>query len=312
MILQALVALAEREKLVEDPDFEKKRLDYVVRIRVDGTVVGLESRVQDDGKGQEVFVPRMPKRTVAVSPSFLFDNAKYVLGIGDPKKDKPERLKKCVESFRALVDSAAVASNDAELQAVAKFYGGLEQNRTRLRAANPSIEWTGSENLAFSVAGRSGLVHESDGARRWWKGRRVGAAASKAGRSGTTQPDVRCLVTGAVGPAARLHGSLKRVPDGQSSGTTLVSFNSASFESQGHEQGDNAPVSQVAADAYVTAINWLLEKPATDGRPYRYGVRLGDGAVALFWTKRRRAVMDLFAEVFTEPKPDVTVRPRTS
>ena len=65
-------------------------------------------------------------------------------------------------------------------------------------------------------------------------------------------------MTGQQAPAARLHPSIKGVPGAQSSGAALVSFNAPAFCSYGHEQGENAPVSEYAAFAYTTALNTLL------------------------------------------------------
>ena len=35
----------------------------------------------------------------------------------------------------------------------------------------------------------------------------------------------------------------------------LISFNDNAYESYGHEQGDNAPISEAAAFKYTTALN---------------------------------------------------------
>lgn len=56
----------------------------------------------------------------------------------------------------------------------------------------------------------------------------------------------------------------------------LVSFNSEAYESYGHEQGDNAPVSEAAAFAYTTALNRFL----ANGSGHR--VQIGD-ASTVFW-----------------------------
>ena len=67
-----------------------------------------------------------------------------------------------------------------------------------------------------------------------------------------------CLVSGRQGGIALTHPSIKGVPGAQSSGAALVSFNAPAFCSYGHEQGENAPVSEYAAFAYTTALNTLL------------------------------------------------------
>jgi CRISPR-associated protein Csd1 len=63
----------------------------------------------------------------------------------------------------------------------------------------------------------------------------------------------------------------------QSSGGALVSFNGDAFESYGKKQGENAPVSEYAADAYGKALNYLL----SNSEHYRL---LGD-TTTVFWAE---------------------------
>jgi CRISPR-associated protein Csd1 len=109
----------------------------------------------------------------------------------------------------------------------------------------------------------------------------------------------RCLVTGRVGRIARLHPPLKRVPEGQSSGTSLVSFNASAFSSHGLSQGDNAPISEDASVAYTAALNQMLE--STDTRRYRSGVRLGENAVLLVWTESESPFADDLVSTLDPP-----------
>jgi hypothetical protein len=46
----------------------------------------------------------------------------------------------------------------------------------------------------------------------------------------------------------------------QTAGASIVSFNLDAFTSYGHEQGDNAPISEAATFAYPTTLNRFLEK----------------------------------------------------
>ena len=83
MMLQALYALAQREHLVDDADYEKKRVDYLLHIDGEGRFLGLMPTANEEGRAREMAVPRFPKRSgVGTNPGFLFDNAKYVLGLG--------------------------------------------------------------------------------------------------------------------------------------------------------------------------------------------------------------------------------------
>src|SRR6516162_5368630 len=93
-------------------------------------------------------------------------------------------------------------------------------------------------------------IHDRPAARALW----ASLAAAGAGA------EAICLVSGNRAPIARLHPSIKGVWGAQPAGASLVSFNLDAFTSYGHEQGENAPVSEAAAFAYTTALNHFLER----------------------------------------------------
>src|SRR5262249_11691792 len=145
-------------------------------------------------------------------------------------------------------------------------------------AAHPEHAWTGGEWIAFVLEGDGERpVHDRASVRAYWAKKR-----SAEGKPGARQ-EVRCLITGELSSPVRTHGNIKRVPNAQSSGATLVTFNADAFTSHGLKQGENAPVSRAAAEGYVTALNWLLDR--TEGRRFRYGIPIGDASVTVFWTR---------------------------
>lgn len=90
-------------------------------------------------------------------------------------------------------------------------------------------------------------------------------------------------------PIAVLHPSIKGVPGAQSSGASIVSFNERSFESYGNNkaQGLNAPVSEYAAFAYGTALNYLL-----NDRQHTHTI---GGTTLVYWSERAKsAYQDIF------------------
>ncbi|MCL4547857.1 MAG: type I-C CRISPR-associated protein Cas8c/Csd1, partial [Bacteroidetes bacterium] len=54
------------------------------------------------------------------------------------------------------------------------------------------------------------------------------------------------------------HGMIKRVPDGQTAGCALVSYNENAYESYGFKWNENSSICTHCARAYVDALNWLL------------------------------------------------------
>lgn len=297
-MLRALVELAEREGLVGDEDFERKRVDFEIHIRRDGAYVALVSRRDADGRGQELSVPRMPDRTSGVAAGFLVENAKYVLAIGG-ERDFPSRLARCREEYVEVVREACRSGGDPALAAVGRFYDDFHAGRARILEDRPASQWTGSEILVFSVDGFDELVHDRPAVRRLWQVRRAREVAEDAGAG-----VARCLVTGLVGAPARLHPGVKGTGriGGQTSGTRLVSFDKPAFQSHGLTQGANAPVCRQAAIAYSTALTWLLSPdPATD-RPYRHGVRLGPDSAVVYWTSAPTRTLSFFADLWEGPR----------
>jgi CRISPR-associated protein Csd1 len=68
----------------------------------------------------------------------------------------------------------------------------------------------------------------------------------------------------------------------QTTGASIVSFNLDAFTSYGHEQGDNAPISEAAAFAYTTALNKFLERDS------RHRIQIAD-ASTVFWAEAANA-----------------------
>ena len=294
MILQALYELSRSRGLVKDPLYEKKPVHGVLEIDAEGRLLALVETQDERGRGLDSLVPRGPKRSVNVAPGFLVDNSKYVLGLDAPEKQNDERLARCTEAFRELVARCAQETQDAGAAAVLRFLESKDTHLPWLLKQRSRDKWNGSETLVFSLAGdECSRVHERPAVREWW-------ARQNAEEVGSGEDGQRCLVTGRRAPAARLHPSIKRVPQAQSSGASVVSFNADSFTSHGLDQGENAPVSQEAAVGYATALNWLLE-----GRPdrrYQYGIPLGEDAVIVFWTHRDTPMAGQLISLF-DPTP---------
>jgi CRISPR-associated protein (Cas_Csd1) len=129
------------------------------------------------------------------------------------------------------------------------------------------------QNVVFALeterlSGGGGIhcIHDREAARALWS-----KLCSEEKRLTAT-----CLVTGQSGPIARLHPAIKGVWRAQSSGASLVSFNLDALASYGHEQGENAPVSEAAAFAYTTALNHFLERSSAQR------IQIGDASTA-FW-----------------------------
>lgn len=232
-------------------------------------------------------VPQAVKRTAGISPNFLWDKSAYVLSVtaGEGKRTADEHAAFRARHVQWLADTA-----DEGLLALSRF---LTDWTPETFASPVWPDEARDQNIVFALSDEylDRMLHERPAAKALWQ--RIGA-------EGAASPQT-CLVTGNAAPVARLHPSIKGVWGAQSSGASLVSFNLDAFTSYGHEQGDNAPVSEAAAFAYTTALNRFLEKGS------KHRIQIGD-ASTVFWADAAQAdeaegAENLFAAFF-EPASD--------
>lgn len=255
--------------------YSDERIDYCVVLDNAGRPVGRPVDLRDySGKkpvARRLSVPRPEKRAgKTLLPSFLWDKASYALGaLEDLENEDPgtrgRRAARVAEQYEAFRNRHLVTLQD-------QSDAGLWACRCFLQWWEPkyfdSLGWPDAmkgANVVFRLDGDTNFMHNRQAARQLW--------TSQMNQSHSSQ--AVCLVTGKRAPVARLHPSIKGVRGAQSAGASIVSFNLDAFESYGHKQGDNAPVSEDAAAAYTTVLNHFL-------RTYENRVQLGD-ASTVFW-----------------------------
>lgn len=247
--------------------FSTEKIGFCVSLNPDGSVAGEPADLRlGDGKKKTprmLLVPQGVKRTVGIAPNFLWDKTAYVLGVtaGEGKRT--------VDEHAAFIDmhlKALDGTDDPGLAAFAAFLRGWKAERFA------DLGWPEEmkdQNIVFAfeperLTGK--FLHDRPAARALWQRLQSGGEKTMA----------RCLVSGETSPVARLHPSIKGVWGAQSSGASIVSFNLDAFTSYGHEQGDNAPISEGAAFAYTTALNRFLERDSG------HRLQIGDASV-VFW-----------------------------
>lgn len=260
-LLSALVRAYDR--LPDAPPFgySTEKIGFCVVLNPDGSVAQVEDLRDTDKKRSPrmVLVPQAVKRAVNIAPNFLWDKSAYVLGVAG---EDAKRLEDVHAAFRAKHLEWLADSSDDGLLALGRFL--ISWTRDQF---GPPIWQDGvrDQNIVFRLSSEYAFLHDRPAARELW--RRIGV-------EGASDPQI-CIVTGDSAPVARLHPSIKGVWGAQSSGASLISFNLDAFTSYGHEQGDNAPVSEAAAFAYTTALNrFLADKD--------HRLQLGD-ASTVFW-----------------------------
>lgn len=256
--------------------YSTEGIGFCLVLRPDGSVarlVDLRDASQKKRPPAPLAVPASFKRP-GVTPRafFLWDNSKFVLGLGHDKDGTtllsyPQHQ----AAFRDRHVAALSGGDDPGLLALLAFVQGW---RPEHFPDDPLWRDMLDQNIVFALAddfASRRFIHDRPAARLLWQ-RELAAAAGDARM---------CLVTGETAPVARLHPAIKGVWGAQSSGASLVSFNLDAFGSYGKEQGANAPVSEAAAFGYGTALNILL------GRGSRQRVQVGDASV-VFWADASR------------------------
>lgn len=263
-ILAALVRAYDRLPDPPPAGYSMQKIDFVIPLSASGEPgMPIDLRKGTKAIAESMLVPQPAKRAAGIDPNFLWDKSAYVLGVGSSK-----RLEREHGAFKQLHEQALAETSDEGLLALLRFLASWTPEQLEGRGWPAEVH---DANLAFALDSdwRSGrrLLHDRPKAREAWMALR----ASK-----TNDARSVCLVSGQRSAPARLHPSIKGVWGGQSAGASIVSFNLNAFESYGHKQGDNAPVSESAAFKYTTVLNRFL---ATDSG---HRIQLGDASCA-YW-----------------------------
>ncbi len=272
-ILASLTTAYERLPDAPPFGFSSEKIGFLISLNEDGTAASRPIDLRNDDRKRTprtLAVPASFKRPGITPRSFfLWDNSAYALGVtGAESKDAVSRHKAfCEYHLEALRDAT-----DPGLKAFVAFL------KTWFPRRFEELGWPEEmkdQNVVFCLETdrrANILLHDRPAAKALWA--RLSAEGDRT--------EAICLVSGAHAPVARLHPAIKNVWGAQSSGASIVSFNLDAFTSYGHEQGDNAPVSEAAAFAYTTALNRFLEKDSG------HRIQIGDASV-VFWADASEA-----------------------
>lgn len=270
MILQALneyynKLLDDPESGIAPPGFSVVDVSFVLLLSKDGELLDM-IRVETTE-----LVPEHKKRQgINPPPYFLCDKILYFLGIGE---DGNEGLKR-FEEYKKFNISILSQLDCIEAKIVCKFLDSWQPqnwlNIMCLAKYKEEFEKSGNYNVVYRIEGIKGFVHKNDEISEAWL-----KYSSQSQNTYSTQ----CLITGKENTIAKIHSvPIKGVLGCNTAGAAIVSFNKASFESYGKEQSFNAPVSEKAAFAYSTALNYLLSSDTNK-------VRFADTTM-VFWTEK--------------------------
>ena len=298
MILQALNGLYQRlltrgEEELAPFGYSPEKISYEILLASDGRVLDVNDIRDMSGKKpmpRVMNVPQPEKRTVDIKPNFLWDKTSYVLGVSASSK----RADKEHKAFKELHQNRLVTTDDTGLKALLAFLTQWTPDHFVAPRFVPEMLDT---NVVFRLSGEKQYLHE-----------RAAAQAARAqliggGDAKDAPSQSECLVLGEQLPIARLHPAIKGVFGAQTSGASIVAFNQESFTSYGKQQGDNAPVSEQAAFAYTTVLNYLLRRSDHN----RQRIQIGDASV-VFWAEAADAeeaeAAELAFEALLNPPAD--------
>lgn len=294
MILQRLVEYYDR--LAADPQsadslpkagYSLQKVSFCVVVEPDGTLQQFQSMLDSGRKNpvpRQLLVPGQAKPSGSgINPCFLWDNAAYMLGLkhDDPK---PQRTRESFKAFRQRHLALEEQVGSPAFSVVCAFLRGWSPEAAEIHTSE--LQDIISSFGVFRIAGEHRFVHDDPAVIALW-----------AAQSGDDEARLgACLITGLVGPIARLHEPrIKGVRGAQSSGALLVSFNDEAYTSYGKEQSYNAPVSVGATFKYTNALNHLLN------HDYRH-ISLGDTTV-VFWAEHPTLLEEYISEIWGDVPP---------
>jgi CRISPR-associated protein Csd1 len=251
MIIQSLVnyyeALAKKGKITK-PGYSSTGVHYGLCISEQGELLSIVTLVSENEKGkkmpQRLEVPEQIVKSSGIKSSFLCENSSYFLGIDN--KGKPERTKDCFEAAKELHRHVLSHVDDKAAKAVCAYFDQWDITKaSENEVLNPYLEdILKGCNLVFLLDDFQ-YVHAFPMIKKAWERYRQDPSEIE-----------KKLIDAAI-----IHGKIKGVKGAQPAGANLVSYNETAFESYGNNksQGLNAPISEYASFAYVTALNHLIE-----------------------------------------------------
>lgn len=284
MILTALNdyyhRLAKEDK-VPQSGFSTEKISFALIFDENGAPCQIDDLRDTSGKkprARPYQVAVDKRRTSGIHAYPLWDKTAYALGVtaGEGKRLSDEHAAFKVRQFDLFRNS-----DDKSLLAFLKF---LDQWHPEKLASLPGYsEEVLDSNIIFRLDGQQQYLHENDSARKIWNA----ALEENTGIYG------QCLITGKNTILGTEHPAIKGVRDAQSSGASLVSFNSDAYESYGFRKNQNASISTSAIFGYTTALNYLL-RGDTDNQQR---LQIGDTTL-VFWATAQTSQAAQAAESF--------------
>lgn len=261
MILKALYDYYNRMGNLASLGTEDKQIGFLIVLTKEGKFVRIEDCRNDDKKSAKAFRVRRPvKRTSGVATNHLYDSAGYVLGYAPDKPDKEQLYFNAF--FGDVVSTAELHSDNVDIQAVKTF---LSEGREKVQAEVmadplwPEIEKSMNKKysiLSFRIDGDLRMVAEKEELLDI-KGNEKDVENKGDGKDDKNKCNSICLITGLKCEPVKLT-TATMIPGSQAVATLVAFQKGYGFDSYGHEQCGNSPISPEAEFAFTTALKTLI------------------------------------------------------
>lgn len=305
MILTSLVNLYEvlaQKGKVDKPGWSKVKVSYGLEIDAEGNPVRIISLKQQKGNEEKVepsllSLPMSAGKTSNIAANFLCNNSAYFFGCDSRKKEK--RNKNCFEASKELHKLILRDNTSEASQAIINFF-----DKWNVEACEEMLDKLGcTENSKKEIITKGATLMIMPFGKKPTDFPDICNAWDMHYNSGADDDNELCMVTGKHLPIARTHPSINGVYEANKPNKpnkpnmVLVSFNKPAYESFGKKQGFNAPVSEYAAFAYTTALNFLLSE-----KKYLFG----DTTVVCWTESDNESCQDIMTSFFEEDYDELT------
>lgn len=280
MLVQHLCEYADRRLSLPPPSYLLRPVRYVIDLDAAGNTHGNPLDTADPSNrstenGTPRIVPHL-KKAQGTRPRLLSDVREYVFGVAEPGKESRARERHA--AFMQLLEECASQTREPLVAAVPAFFNRLEGNVPEwAQDLDPTALITFRVNDTFPI--------DLPSVRAFWATRQGETTAA-------AESPMSCIACGNTRPPLRRHPlKIRGVPNGQLSGTDLISANNDAFVSFGLANSLIAPTCFPCAWKYGNALNALLEDDDTH-------LRLG-AVVYAFWTVEETAFLP--GKLLSEP-----------
>jgi CRISPR-associated protein Csd1 len=273
MLLTKLYELSQRKDIKSKLPIEGYNnvpLKWIVNIDLKGNLIGFDELADREKR----MLPDC-KRSSGIKPKLLADKCDYVFGYAEP--DTPsDKVAERHRQFKELVNDCAEYTQESSVLAVAKFLNGWNPERDYEKLIEKKIEPSQVATFCVNYPDGSSVIPADSKAgltaiESFWS-RHVSGEDSQ-------QAMMTCLVTNQERLVEeRLPVVIKRVPNGQTSGTALVSANALPFTSYGLKNSLTSPICREAGEGFAKALNYLLDNDDSK-------FILNNNVAFVFWTQ---------------------------